>query len=75
MLTLSPFLGLISGSVFFAKAGILSGMFYVPAIGMFLLSGLMAVFPTLSLPIFGVASAAAFFFPGLKYYRRRRSNA
>jgi predicted Ser/Thr protein kinase len=71
VLTLSPILGVINGMVFLAKAGILSGAFYVQAVALFLTAGLMAIFPDYAHFIFGVASAACFFFPGLKYYRQR----
>src|SRR5262245_9317536 len=70
-LELSPVLGLVTGMVFLAKAGILSGEFYVPAIALFATSGLMARYPQYAHFIFGVVSAACFFFPGLKYYRQR----
>ena len=70
-LELSPVLGLVTGMVFLAKAGILSGEFYVPAIALFATSGLMARYPDYAHFIFGVVSAACFFFPGLKYYRQR----
>jgi tRNA A-37 threonylcarbamoyl transferase component Bud32 len=70
-LELSPVLGLVTGMVFLAKAGILSGEFYVPAFALFLTSALMAFFPDYAHFIFGVVSAACFFFPGLKYYRQR----
>ncbi len=78
VLTLSPVLALISGSVFLVKGGILSGMFYIQAGGLFITSGVMALvsrldfLPDLGLSFFGLVSAACFFFPGLKYYRRRR---
>jgi serine/threonine-protein kinase len=71
VLKLSPVLGLITGMVFLAKAGILSGEFYVPAVALFVTAGLMAYFPRYAHFIFGVVSAACFFFPGLKYYRQR----
>jgi serine/threonine-protein kinase len=71
VLALSPVLGIINGMVFVAKAGILSGAFYVQAIALFLTAGLMAVFPDYAHFIFGLVSAACFFFPGLKYYRQR----
>jgi serine/threonine-protein kinase len=70
-LELSPVLGLVTGMVFLAKAGILSGEFYVPAFALFLTSALMAYFPDYAHFIFGIVSAACFFFPGLKYYRQR----
>jgi serine/threonine-protein kinase len=70
-LKLSPVLGLITGVVFLAKAGILSGEFYIEAAALFLTAGLMAAFPQYGHFIFGVVSAACFFFPGLKYYRQR----
>jgi eukaryotic-like serine/threonine-protein kinase len=76
VLTLSPVLGLVSGMVFLVKAGILSGAFYVQAAVLFATAGVMAVWPATGLPnvsisIFGIASAACFFVPGLKYYRQR----
>jgi serine/threonine-protein kinase len=70
-LTLSPVLGLIAGMVFLVKAGILSGLFYVQAIALFVTAGVMAVFTSYEHLIFGVVSAACFFFPGLKYYRQQ----
>jgi serine/threonine-protein kinase len=70
-LRLSPVLGLITGMVFVVKAGILSGIFYVPAVALFLTSGAMALFPDYAHLIFGVVAASSFFFPGLKYYRQR----
>lgn len=71
VLTLSPVLGLVNGMVFLAKAGILSGAFYVQAILLFMTAGVMALFPDYAHVIFGVVSAGCFFFPGLKYYRQR----
>jgi hypothetical protein len=71
VLTLSPVLGLVTGMVFLAKAGILSGEFYVWAAMLFLTAVPMALFPRYAHFIFGVVSACCFFFPGLKYYRQR----
>ena len=81
VLTLSPVLGLINGVVFTIKAGILSGEFYVHALALFLTAGAMAVIQrhgeALGIPndigisLFGLVSAAVFFIPGWKYYRRR----
>jgi serine/threonine-protein kinase len=70
-LKLSPVLGIVTGVVFLAKAGILSGEFYVWAVALFATAGLMALFPDYAHFIFGIVSAACFFFPGLKYYRQR----
>jgi eukaryotic-like serine/threonine-protein kinase len=70
-LTLSPVLGLVTGMVFLAKAGILSGEFYLWAAMLFLTAIPMALYPQYAHFIFGVVSAACFFFPGLKYYRQR----
>jgi serine/threonine-protein kinase len=58
--------------VFMVKAGILSGAFYLQAAVLFLTAGVMALLPDYAHLIFGVVSAACFFFPGLKYYRQRR---
>lgn len=74
VLTLSPVLGLINGVVFTVKAGILTGEFYVQAAALFLTAGIMAVLQhygiDVGISLFGVVSAASFFVPGLKYYRR-----
>ncbi|MEM9701794.1 MAG: serine/threonine protein kinase, partial [Planctomycetota bacterium] len=73
-LYLSPALGLIAGAVFFAKAGMLSGALYVPAVALFLLAPLMAWMERTLPPqydwgvlLFGLVTAAGFFFPGWKY--------
>lgn len=71
-LVLSPVLGLVTGMVFLAKAGILSGAFYLPALALFATAGLMAVWPKYAHFLFGIVGAASFFFPGLKYYRQRQ---
>ena len=71
VLSLSPVLAVFSGMVFLIKAGILSGLFYIPAVALFLTSGIMAMWPRFAVSIFGVASATCFFVPGLFYHRRR----
>jgi hypothetical protein len=71
VLTLSPVLAVLSGMVFLIKAGILSGMFYIPAAAMFLTAGLMAMWPRFAITMFGIASGAGFFVPGLMYHHRR----
>lgn len=71
-LTLSPVLALIAGSVFIAKAGILSGEFYVHAVVLFLTAIPMALFPQYALTIFGFISALTFFLPGLKFHNLKR---
>lgn len=73
VLELAPVLGLVNGMVFLAKAGILSGAFYVQALALFLSAAAMALVPDFAHVIFGVVAAACFFFPGLKYYRQRMS--
>ncbi|MCH2179121.1 MAG: serine/threonine protein kinase [Mariniblastus sp.] len=74
-LALAPFLGVVAGMTFVIKAGILSGWFYCHAFVLFLTAIIMAIFPTYAMVIFGLVSAACFYFPGLKYYRRRISNS
>lgn len=74
VLTLSPVLGLIAGTVFVAKAGILSGEFYVHAVLLYLSAIPMAIWPDYSLTIFGIASALTFFLPGWKFFRLQRAN-
>ena len=71
VLTLSPVLALLAGIVFFAKAAILSGAFYVQAAVLFATALVMCVVPDYQHVIFGLVSAACFFVPGLKYYRQR----
>lgn len=76
VLTLSPVLALLAGLVFFAKAGILSGAFYIQAAVLFATALVMCLVRTesekdVSHVIFGLVSAACFFVPGLKYFRQR----
>jgi len=71
VLYLSPVLAVLGGMVFLIKAGILSGIFYIPAAAMFLTSALMAIWPRFAVTMFGVASGAGFFVPGLMYHFRR----
>lgn len=76
-LSFSPVLPLFASGVFLVKAGILSGEFYAQALALLLTAVGMAWLRTLPVPdvgltIYGVVSAACFFFPGLKYYRQRR---
>jgi serine/threonine-protein kinase len=70
-LTLSPLLAVLAGMVFVVKASMLSGTFYLYAAALFLTAVPMAYFPEVGPLLFGTASAAGFFFPGLKYYRQR----
>jgi eukaryotic-like serine/threonine-protein kinase len=71
VLRLAPVLAVLAGMVFLIKAGILSGMFYIPAAAMFLTAGLMAIWPRFAVTMFGVVSGAGFFVPGLIYHYRR----
>ena len=71
VLTLSPVLALLAGIVFFVKAGILSGAFYIQAAVLFSTALVMCLLPAWQHVIFGLVSAACFFVPGLKYYRQR----
>ena len=71
-LTLSPILALVGAIVFFVKAGILAGWFYIQAACLFATSLLMAIFPNVAHLLFGVVSAGCFFVPGLKYFRRKQ---
>ena len=71
VLSLSPVLPLIAGAVFIAKAGILSGEFYVYAAVMFATCVPMALYPSWGLAIFGVISGLTFLIPGWKFHRLR----
>ena len=77
VLTLSPVLGLINGMVFTAKAGILSGEFYIHAVALFVTAAAMAVLQhykiDVGITLFGIVSALVFFLPGWKYHRRRQN--
>jgi eukaryotic-like serine/threonine-protein kinase len=78
VLTLSPMLGPVSGSVFLIKAAMLSGVFYFQAAALCLTGVVMAwlqkqsVIPNIGLTVFGVVSFLCFFVPGWKYYRQVR---
>ncbi len=75
VLTLSPVLAIVSGTVFLAKAGILTGKFYAQSAALFATAIGMAAMQRAAVPgeimLFGVVSALCFFVPGLKYYRQR----
>lgn len=71
-LKLSPVLPLIAGAVFVAKAGILSGEFYLHAALLFATCVPMALFPRYAVTMFGVMSAVTFFWPGWKFDQQRR---
>ena len=71
VLTLSPVLALLAGLIFFAKAGILSGAFYIQAAVLFATALVMCVARDISHVVFGVVSGICFFVPGLKYFRQR----
>jgi serine/threonine-protein kinase len=80
VLTLSPVLALIAGNVFFAKAGILSGKFYVQGVALYVTSVLMAIMQRspstdFGLSLLGVVLGGCFFLPGLKYHRQRVQTA
>ena len=72
VLSLAPVLGALAGMTFLIKAGMLSGSFYIQSVVMFATAILMAMFPSIAMILFGVSSAACFFFSGLKYYRRSK---
>ena len=80
VLSLSPVLGLLAASVFLAKAGILSGTFYIQGAVMVTVSLVMAMMrrpgvPDYGLTIYGFATAACFFLPGWKYWRQRQEKS
>lgn len=72
VLSLAPMFAVAGGAVFLAKAGILSGTFYLQTAALFLTAPLMALWPDAALSILGVVCWACFFFPGLQYHRRGR---
>ena len=70
VLKLSPVLALLAGLMFFAKAGILSGVFYIQSIVLFSTGLVMCGAPQFQHILFGLVSGGCFFIPGLKYYRQ-----
>ncbi len=74
VLTLSPVLALIAGSTFVFKAGILSGIFYVPAAVLYATALVMAWIPTFSTLLFGVIAGGCFFVYGWKYHLQSRQS-
>ncbi len=71
VLTLSPILAVLAGATFMAKAGMLSGSFYISAACLYLTAIPMALWPSFGPLMFGFVSALCFFIPGLKYHRQR----
>jgi serine/threonine-protein kinase len=76
VLTLSPMLAVIAGVTFAAKAGMLTGWFYLQAAALFLAALPMAALSRYGLQayeplVFGAATAVCFFVPGLQYHRQR----
>jgi serine/threonine-protein kinase len=72
VLKLTPGLAVVAGMVFIAKAGMLTGYFYIAAAIMFLTAIPIARYEAVGPLLFGLASAVCFFIPGLKYYRQRQ---
>ncbi|AMV20263.1 Serine/threonine-protein kinase PrkC [Planctomyces sp. SH-PL14] len=70
VLKLSPVLGVISAAVFMAKAGILSGEFYLQSVALFATSLVMAAVPRWGVAIFGTVSALCFLIPGWRLQSR-----
>ena len=66
-LTLTPLLAVITGMMFFIKAGILSGVFYIQAASLFVAGAAMLAWPQVAHLIFAVVAGLCFFIPGLKY--------
>lgn len=74
-LTFSPLLAVAAGMVFVVMAGVLTGVFYVAAAAMFVIAVIMTQIPRYGVLLFGLGTAAGFFFPGLKYYRLKGARA
>ncbi|MEL7497127.1 MAG: serine/threonine-protein kinase [Planctomycetota bacterium] len=72
VLSMAPMLGVVAAMVFLAKAGMLSGTFYIHSVTMFLTAIAMMFLDDYAMLLFGVISAACFFLAGLKYYRKRK---
>lgn len=72
VLTLSPMIAVMNGTLFLIKGGILSGGYYVQAALTFLAIAPMAWFPRFAPITFGVVAGLCFFATGLKYHLRYR---
>ena len=72
-LKLTPLLAVITGMMFFIKAGILSGVFYFQAGSLLVSAAAMLAWPEIAHLVFAIVAGLCFFIPGLKYYRLRRS--
>ena len=72
-LRLTPLLAVITGMMFFIKAGILGGVFYIQAASLCVSAAAMLAWPEVAHLIFALVAGLCFFVPGLKYYRLRRS--
>jgi serine/threonine-protein kinase len=70
VLILTPGLAILAAMVFLVKAGMLSGWFYFATAALLITGVFMALFPSIGLLLFGLASGACFFIPGWKYYRQ-----
>jgi serine/threonine-protein kinase len=70
-LTLSPVIAAINGTVFFIKAGLLSGRFYLQAAALYARAFVLAFRPVDGLVGFAIVSALSFFLPGLRIHRTR----
>jgi serine/threonine-protein kinase len=70
-LELTPLVAVITGMMFFVKAGILSGAFYVQTGCLFLTAAAMTIWPDWAHLMYGAVAGLCFFIPGLKYYRQR----
>jgi len=78
VLTLSPVLALIAGSVFLVKAGILSGKFYIQSAVLYATSFAMALLHRTpgwdcGLTLFGFVMGLCFALPGWKYWKQRQA--
>lgn len=76
VLKLSPVLALTAGNVFIAKAGILSGKFYIQAVALYITAVVMALMQLhpatdYGQALLGVVLGLSFFLPGWKYHRLR----
>lgn len=72
VLTLSPVLAIMMAFVFFVKAAILSGAFYIQAAALFATTAAMAYWTNQAHLIFGAVAATSFFVPGWQYHQRKR---
>jgi serine/threonine-protein kinase len=73
VLEFAPILAVIGAMVFLAKAGTLSGLFYLAVAAQFVTGFCMTRYPQSGMLLYGITLSASYFVPGIIFYRRKRA--